>query len=153
MNSKEKILQNISRNIFHQKENTIWNHFKNCFWKFNHDYSGNINPNGFTLWRYSHWVGIFYPIITGEFVKQNDKQILQLRSKINPLVILIFTPLYLFLFYGIITGIIIQEDNSWKFLWKRILAGIFLFSLFLIAPVLSYRSQRKSELNKIKSII
>jgi hypothetical protein len=108
---------------------------------------GEVKDSNLHVWTYTAGrltgTGIFFPIIDGQFRSYGEQTILKLTARMNVIGKIILYAIILVLAYAIITGIIIQEDNSMKFLIIRTLAGTFLFSLFMAAPYLSFQHLKK----------
>ncbi|NVN94299.1 MAG: hypothetical protein HXX18_03340 [Bacteroidetes bacterium] len=129
------------------------NHLK-CVLFFNEGYSGEIKENEFKIWNYCHfWGRVFYAVIHGKVTFQNSKQKVILKTKMNIIGRCISIIILGFLVYGAITGIILQQDNSWTFLWKRIIAALVFVSPLIIAIRLIYRLERNIQIGKLKEII
>jgi hypothetical protein len=92
-------------------------------------------------------------VIHGRIYIKNEQLNIDLKSKLNPLgqlfAIIFLSALGCF----ILEEVIIKENNSWIFLWKRILVGIFIFCLPIIAFGIGYRFEYKTEIVRIKNLI
>lgn len=142
----------LEKAIKHQRENSLWNHLLTVVRIDNDGLSGKVTQDGFKVWIYSHRVGIFHPVIYGTINSTKEKINVQIKSKMNPLGRL-FSVLILGLWtYGVVSGIIIQDDNSWTFLWKRILIGLVMISLPVVAFGLAFRHEYKKEKERIKKV-
>jgi hypothetical protein len=108
---------------------------------------GEVKDSNLHVWTYTAGrlpgTGIFFPIIDGQFRSYGEQTILKLTARMNVIGKIILYAIILVLASAIITGIIIQEDNSMKFLINRTLAGTFLFSLFMAVPYLSFQHLKK----------
>lgn len=152
MTPVQKVNNALEKAIKDQRENSLWNHLLTVVRIDNDGLSGKVTQGEFKVWIYSHWVGIFHPVIYGTINSTEEKINIQIESKMNPLGRL-FSVLILGLWtYGVVSGIIIQDDNSWTFLWKRILIGLVMISLPVAAFGLAFRYEYKKEKERIKNV-
>lgn len=152
MTSVQKINIALDKSIKYQRENSLWNHLLTVVRIDNDGLSGKVTQDGFKVWIYSHWVGIFHPVIYGTINSTKEKIKIQIESKMNPLGRLFSALILGFWTYGIVLGVVIQDDNSWTFLWKRILIGIVMISLPIVAFGLAFRYEYKKEKERIKNV-
>ena len=148
MNTDELIKFSIQKEIRYRRNNSLWNHFLTIV-KFNSDgLSGKATVDNFIVWTYSRWTGIFYPIITGHLLEDKIK----IDSKMNP-VGQIFAVLIAGLYsYALLIGVVIQEDNSWEFLWKRIVVSLFMLSIPIGTFSFVFRREYRKERERIKDL-
>lgn len=152
MNSNDKILSAIQKEIKYIRTNSVWNHFLTIIRIDFESYSGQIASDRFTIWRYSSWAGVFYPVINGTIDLSNQNNPVTLKTRMNPVGILFIVIMISLFAYGSIFGVILQHDNSWTFLWKRIIAALLVGSFPLVAIIMIYSSQKKEELERIKNL-
>ncbi|MFN7331211.1 MAG: hypothetical protein ACK5UP_17090, partial [Bacteroidota bacterium] len=92
----------------------------------------------FKIWTHeqgrSGVTGIFYPIIEGRPRQLSRGLEIEFKSKMNIIGQTIFLLIAIGVGYGIITGIIIQDNNDMKYLIPRFLIGTVLFGLFISVP-------------------
>lgn len=148
MTPNQTILKLVNKEIKYQRENSLWSHLLTVVRIDNDGLSGKVTHNGFKVWIFSHWVGVFHPVIYGTF----DKNKLQIESKMNPLGRLFVILILGMWTYAIASGVIIQDDNSWTFLWRRILIGLILISIPVIVFGLAFRFEYKKERERIKNV-
>ncbi len=152
MTSIQNIKTAISKKIKYRRENSIWNHILTVVRIDNDGLSGQISQDGFQVWIYSHWIGVFHPIIYGKIISTNEKIKVQIESKMNPLGRLIAIIILGMWSYGIVSGMIIQDDNSWTFLWQKCLVGLVIISLPILAFGLTFKYVYKKERERIATI-
>ena len=100
--------------------------------------SGTVTNDNFKIWTHeqgrSGVTGIFYPIIEGRPRQLSRGLEIEFKSKMNIIGQTIFLLIAIGVGYGIITGIIIQDNNDMKYLIPRFLIGTVLFGLFISVP-------------------
>ncbi len=102
--------------------------------------TGIVEDDKFIVWTYnSHLTGAFYPIFYGTFSTHSIGTFVLLRTKMNEIGIALTILIYGMMAYGLTTGVIMQEDNSFNFLIRRIGMALLLFSIFGSFPVFVYR--------------
>lgn len=152
MTKVNSILEHVRQQIKYHRKNTLWGHFITILNFNSNGYSGVVKKKDFRIWRYNYWIGVFYPVIVGTLNKTEGKLMVRLKSEMNPVGIIFFIIIMTSWSYGVFVGVFNQFDNSWEFLWIRILIGLFLFSLPLIAIFLGYNSEKKQLLKEIRNI-
>jgi hypothetical protein len=152
MTAVHSLFKSFDENIKYQRENSLWNHVLTVIRRDADGLSGTVNQQEFKVWKYNYWVGLFHPVVYGKIDSKNDKPKIVISSKMNLLGQLIAILLLGLWTYGILTGMVIQEDNSWTFLWRRILIGLFMIILPVIAFGLAFRYEYKKEREKIKNV-
>jgi hypothetical protein len=106
--------------------------------------SGKVGSNDFVIWRHSHiWSDMFYSVINGEIINNGNSCYIQIKSKLNKFakaVVIIFS---LFLGYGLLTGIVIQNDNSFRFIILRLLVALIFFTIMQTVPIIAYFDSKR----------
>lgn len=101
--------------------------------------SGIIRSKSFDIWAFDHfWTSIIFPILHGQFKQSKMGTVIAIQRKMSETGLFFIWVLGIIISYAIITGVVIQEDNSLTFLIRRIFAGSVLFSLFASFPILVY---------------
>jgi hypothetical protein len=131
------------------------NSLKNHIFKSNKGGDGTVRgefkEGKFTLWRTNKtWSGNFYPIFKGYHFKINEMDVLEIKTRFNPFAEIIVLVISIVLAYGIITGIIIQSDNEFRFLLRRSVIGIVLFIIFQSVPIFSYYNSKNQTLKEFE---
>lgn len=152
MKETEKIIEKVKMVIVYQRTDSLLNHFLTTL-TLKHDYSGSVQKDSFIIWSLSHWIGLLYPVIRGTISNESGKPKVTLRAELNSFGRILIFGLLGLITYGIISGVIIQDDNSWPFLWKKILLGIGLILIPIILFRLLYRYEKRNELAQIKKIL
>ena len=130
--------------IEYHREDNLTSHLKNIFSKRMNSISGKVESNAFVFWRYSYvWSDMFYSVINGKVNINGDSLNSELKSKLNRFGLLLVIVLSLFLGYGVLTGIVIQNDNSFKFVIWRLFAGLVLFILLQTVPLIAYFDSKR----------
>jgi hypothetical protein len=123
------------------------NHCKNLYSNQAYNVCGKFENNDFAVWRYDYFLtGMFYSVITGKIENFGDSFIIELKPKFNLFGKFFVLLISLSVGYGILTGIVIQEDNSFKFLIWRLLLGLIIFILFQVVPIFGYLDSQKKTL-------
>lgn len=143
-------LKSLKDKIKYRRENSLWNHVLTVLRLDMGELNGVVTKDGFKVWAYSHWLGVFHPVIFGTVDFKSEKPTIQIVSKMNSLGQLIAVFIVGLWTSGIISGLIVQTDNSWPFLWKRIILGTVITSFPLIAVGMVVRNEYKYEREKIK---
>ncbi len=84
MTTNSEIVKLIERKIEYPRQDSILNHVKTIF-LFQRGLSGEVNSEGFKIWDYSHWTGIFYPVFHGKFNSDKGKIDIKISTKLNSL--------------------------------------------------------------------
>ncbi len=126
-----------------ENEDTLKTHFRQTIlFKDNGKVSGTINQDNFKIWTHEQnrrgTTGIFYPIVHGQFKPLSQGLEIELKSKMNIIGKTVFVIIATILAYGILTGIVIQENNEMRFLIPRLLIGTVLFGLMISVPTFIY---------------
>ena len=85
---------------------------------------------------------VFYPILYGTFTAKGTGTSVLVKSKLNEIGLVLTTIIYSIVAYAIITGIVIQVDNSFNFLIRRAGIAFLLFLFFSSFPIILYRHIR-----------
>lgn len=145
MTNRTEIVKLIEKRIEYSRKDSFLNHIRTIF-LFQWGLSGEVNSEGFKIWSYSHWVGIFYPVFQGKFNSMNDDPNIQITSKLNSLGTSFAVVLSVIWLISIIS-MVLQGDNNWTYLWKRSLLGFILFIIpyvtFGYAIVRQHKIERK----------
>ncbi len=126
------------------RTDNFWTRFKQFFLiRDQSELTGTVSNYEFVIWTYdSHLTGAFFPIFYGTFTAYGTGTSIHMRTKMNEIGIFITVLIYGMIAYALTTGIIIQEDNSFNFLIRRIGVAILIFSLFAYFPIFLYRHVR-----------
>lgn len=126
-----------------RNEDNLKTHFRQTIlFMDNGKVSGTVNQNNFTIWIHeqgkSGVTGIFYPVIQGQFKPLSQGLEIAFRSKMNIIGKTLFIAMATMLAYGIVTGIVAQENNEMRFVILRLLVGSVLFGLMIFVPTFIY---------------
>lgn len=126
-----------------ENEDTLKTHFhQTILSKDNGKVCGTVNQNNFKIWIHEQGrrgaTGIFYPIVHGEFRPLSQGLEIELKSKMNIIGKMAFAIITTIFAYGIVTGLVIQENNEIRFLIPRLLIGAVLFVLMISVPTFIY---------------
>ena len=109
--------------------------------------TGTVSNHEFVIWTYdSHLTGAFFPIFHGTISAYGTGTSINMRTRMNEIGIFFTVLIYGMIAYALTTGIIIQEDNSFNFLIRRIGVAILIFYLFASFPIFLYRHVRNKVL-------
>lgn len=101
--------------------------------------SGTIENESFKIWTHEQGptgaTGIFYPIIEGIVKPSHQGLEIEFKSKMNLIGRTVFFIIAFLMAYITLSGIIIQENNDFKFLIRRILVGGVFFGGMLFIPL------------------
>jgi hypothetical protein len=104
--------------------------------------SGTINQDNFKIWTHEQGrggvTGIFYPIVQGQLTPLTQGLEIEFKSKMNIIGKTVFIAIATIMAYGIVTGIVIQENNEMGFVIARLLLGTVLFGLMISVPAFIY---------------
>lgn len=104
--------------------------------------SGVVEGNRFKIWIHEPErlgaTGVFYPVVTGKLFLVNNGLEVELGARMNVIGIVIFIIIATGLMYGILTGIILREDNALRYLLTRAIAGLVLFGMMISVPSFIY---------------
>lgn len=125
-----------------ENEDNLKTHFGHSFlFKDDAKLSGTINHDTFKIWVQEQGrtgiTGIFYPIVAGRLRSLNQGLEIEFKFKMNvrrSVLIGIATMLA----YGILTGIVLHENNETRYLIPRLFIGLILLGLMLSAPSFVY---------------
>jgi hypothetical protein len=127
-----------------QREDNLSSHLKNVFSKRMDSISGKVGINDFVIWRHSYiWSDMFYSVINGEIVNKGDSFYIRLKSKLNIFGMALVIVFSIFLGYGLLTGIVIQNDNSFRFIIWRLIAALILFTIMQTVPIVAYFDSKR----------
>ena len=82
--------------------------------------------------------GIFYPVVQGQFRPLGKGLEIEIKTKMNVIGKVVSISITTILAYGIVTGIVIQENNEMRFIIPRLLIGTVLFGLVISVPTFIY---------------
>ena len=127
-----------------RSEDKFSSHFQNVISNRTNTISGKIKEKNFVIWHYKYfWSGMFYSVIDGKISDNGETYFIELRTKLNSFGFILISIISCVLGKVILSGIVLQENNSYKFVVLRLLVGIVLFLLFQSVPLLTYRSSKK----------
>jgi hypothetical protein len=130
-----------------ENEDNLRTHFKNGILKINNTkVSGEIINNTFKIWI-TDKLGVFYPVVLGNFKSINNGIEIELSSKMNIIGKALCAGIMTILAYAIIFGIIIQENNEIRFLILRSIVGLIIYGLMLSLPIIIYKRTSKALIN------
>ena len=126
-----------------ENEDNLITHFRQTIlFKDNGKVSGTINQDNFKIWIHEQGrggvTGLFYPIVEGQFRPLSQGLEIEFKSKMNIIGKVVFVAIATMLAYGILTGIVIQENNEMRGVILRLLIGTVLFGLVISVPTLIY---------------
>lgn len=132
-----------------ENDDTLKTHFRQTIlFKDNGKVSGAVNQDNFKIWTHEQnrrgTTGIFYPIVQGQFRALSQGLEIELTSKMNIIGKVFFLIIATVLAYGILTGIVIQDNNEMRFIIPRLLIGIVLFGLMISVPTFIYFKTSKT---------
>jgi hypothetical protein len=130
--------------IEYQREDNLSSHLQNIFSKRMDSISGKVESNDFVIWRHSYiWSDMFYSVINGRIINNRNSCCIELKSKLNIFGSSLAVMISILLGYGILTGIVIQNDNSFRFIIWRLLVGLILFLLMQTVPIIAYFDSKR----------
>lgn len=144
-----EILESISRRIISKEDNSWKNHL------FPKDHSsqklrGTSNNQSFIVWiTNSYLLGSAYPICKGKISELNEMRTLNLTIRFNPIAEIFIIAFNMLLAYALITGVLIQENNAFNFIWKRCVVVVVIFFLINSVPLYIFYSGK----NKLFKLI
>lgn len=124
-------------------EDNLRTHFRQTIlFREENKVSGAIQQDGFKIWTHEQGrggvTGIFYPIIQGQFRPLSQGLEIEFNSRMNIIGKVVFVAIATMLVYGIMTGIVIQDNNEMRFVIPRLLIGIVIFGLMISIPSFIY---------------
>ncbi len=135
----------LKENIQFECDDLLINHFKTIFYrKYN---CGFVNEEKFMIWNYDHRVGVFYPIIKGNFNKEEN--IVNISTSINNLGKILYILISLGFIYAMIPLLFYND----AFFLGKILLLIILICLPTLAIYLSYNTCKKNMLSNFNKTI
>jgi hypothetical protein len=117
--------------------------------------SGTIKHGSFKIWTHEQGrvTGIFYPIVQAQFRPLSQGVEIEMKSKMNIIGKIVFAVVAIMLAYGIVTAIVIQENNMIEFVTRRLLIGTVLFALMISVPSFIYfKTLKTMKLSLIKEL-
>jgi hypothetical protein len=103
---------------------------------------GSVDKKLFNVWIHeqgrSGATGIFYPVMYGQFTAMTDGTGVNLDSNMNIVGKLALIVISALISCGLVTGIVIQEDNSIEYLIPRLLISMALLTLMMSVPLFIY---------------
>lgn len=152
MTTLQGFQDSLSSKIKYPRANTLWNHILTIVRLDSDGLSGNVTDTGFKLWTYSRWVGIFHPVIHGEFHSVAGKISVRVQSKINPLARVALIVFLAWWAYGVVPGTFVKQSDSWTMLWNNAFAAILMLGLPAIVLGLAFRFEYKHHREKIREL-
>ena len=147
MTTRTEISRLIQKKIEYSRKDSFLNHFKTIL-HFQLGLSGEVNSDGFKIWTYSHWVGVFYPVFQGRINSNQGKTEISISSKLNSFGFLFALLLSIF-WLILVLSMILQGNNSWTYLWKKSLLGVILFIIPYATFGFAINRQREIERKEI----
>ena len=152
MHNSDEIIILIKKKIHYNRNDSLLNHLKTYFQFDPLNFSGTCQDNKFSIWRYSGWSGMFYLVVDGEIITEQDKTIVVVSARINRAGLLLTAVI----FSGFLISLFFQFGNSnftiSGFLFRLLFATIFA-TIPMIAIGLSYLHDRKKAIQEIREII
>ena len=139
-------------------EDNFRTHFRQTIlFKDDNKVSGTVKQDSFRIWTHEQGrggvTGIFYPIVQGQIRPLSQGFEIEFKSKMNIIGKVVFVVIATLIAYGIVTGIVIQDDNEMKFVIRRLLVGTILFGLIISVPLFIYfRTSRIIKTTLIKEL-
>lgn len=108
---------------------------------------GNTSQTGFKVWIHEQGragaTGIFYPVVHCSFQLTSSGTQISLTSKMNLAGRMMLLIIAVLISYGLLTGIIIQNDNTIQYIIPRIFISIVLLILMMSVPLfIFFRTSR-----------
>ena len=147
MDTSKQILKHISHKIHYERKDNLLNHLKTYFQLDQINYSGICKNNNFVIWRYSPWSGLFYIVLEGQVVTDNENTTVTLKTKPNSAGLLLTIFIFLSFFFGLF------EFRLETFTAYYIFFRLAFASLPILAIGLGYLNQRKKCLSDIREMI
>lgn len=148
---EEEFQSRMKRLIDIEEANLIKNHWHRNTWGSDEKVRGKTTGDKFIIWRTNRsWNGVLYPIFIGKISRIGETAILKLEVRFNRVAEIIVGLVALSLIYGIVTGIVIQENNELKFLLRRGIVGVILFLIFQTVPLISFYSLKNQTLKGLE---
>lgn len=82
MKLEKEIEKQVRSKIQYHRNDSLLSHLKTIF-LFQRGLSGKIESGKFRLWRYSYWVGIFYPVFYGTIEQGVSSIEIKIHSRLN----------------------------------------------------------------------
>lgn len=119
--------------------------------------SGIIKNNNFKIWTHEQGrtgaTGIFYPIIEGCARPLSKGLEIEFKSKMNMIGRIVFLIIAILIAYVTLTGIVIQENNEFKYLIRRIfVGGVFFCGMLFIPSLILFRTAKIVKQHLIKGL-
>jgi hypothetical protein len=140
----------IRNKIEYHNKNSLTSHLKTVF-LFQRGLSGEVESGKFELWRYSYWLGIFYPVFYGTIDHGEGSVDIKIHSKLNILgtiIVLITTVGFIYL----VTNMVLDGDPHPTYLWRRVLLGLIFiavsYATFGYLVLRQHRIERKEIKNE-----
>jgi hypothetical protein len=147
----EKEIEKLVRSkIEYYRTDSLLSHLKTIF-LFQRGLSGQVESGEFKLWRYSYWLGIFYPVFYGTIKDRDGSVDIKIRSRLNVLgttIVLIATAGFIYL----LTKEVLDDNPDPTYFWRRALLGLVLlivpYVTFGYAVMRQHRIERKAIKNE-----
>lgn len=116
-------------------------------------FNGTFKNNEFRIWKISNWrTGAFYPVIIGKIIGDNEKQKIQIRTKMNSFGKLIQWAILTGISCGLVNSGIISFNLDSTYLFFSI-GGLTLILMFLTPMRIAYWQAKKNVTNEFKELI
>lgn len=149
--TEEEFQTKLEKLITIREKNNFKNHMFKSVKGSDETIRGELDNNRFTIWRTNRtWNGIFYPIFKGKLYKINNTSVIEIKIRFNPIAEIIVFTLLIGMAYGVLTDIIILENNELKFLFRRNLIGILILLIFQAVPLISYYNLKKQTIKSLE---
>ncbi len=148
METTKEILKRISHRINKKSEDTFLNHLKTYFQIDQTKYWGNCTESEFKIWKYSPYSGLFHVVIRGQITDSENGKRIVLTAHLNKLALAIAITIILILFLSFI-----DISKPMEITLGKLFLGLIFVSLFGIAMILAFLSERKKAMNNIKELI
>ncbi|MBC7588710.1 MAG: hypothetical protein H7178_10185 [Chitinophagaceae bacterium] len=106
----------------------------------------------FSIWRFSGWSGMFYLVVGGEIITEQDKTRVVVSARINRAGLLLTAIIFLGFFFSLFFQFGNSNFTISGFLFRLLFAIIFA-TIPMIAIGLSYLHDRKKAIQEIREII
>jgi len=152
--SEDKIQTKLEKLITIREKNNFRNHMFKSDKGSDETLRGELDKNRFTIWRTNRtWNGIFYPVFKGRLYEINNTSVIEIKTRFNPLAELIVLILLIGMAYGVLTDIIIQENNELEFIFRRSLIGILIILIFQAVPLISYYNLKNQTIKRLEEYL
>ena len=147
MDNTKQIIKTIADEIKYKRNNNFLNHLKTYLQFDRLHFSGTFTENSFTIWRYPNWSGLFYLVVYGHIVFEDNQTKVNLKTRLNIVALLLALAIFTAFFLGI-TGFKITGLTAREFFLALFFSMLPIFAIWLVAF-----SQRKECLDDVREII